>query len=64
MAKEFVRHPHVAIMKEEVVDALITNKSGTYLDFTVGFGGHANHIVQNLDKIETNLNIFSFSDNI
>jgi len=50
MAKEHARHPHVAIMKEEVVDALITNKSGTYLDFTVGFGGHANHIIQNLDS--------------
>tara|TARA_Y100000768_G_scaffold151730_1_gene113443 strand:- start:14803 stop:15726 length:924 start_codon:yes stop_codon:yes gene_type:complete len=50
MARELVRHPHAAIMKEEVVDALITNKSGTYLDFTVGFGGHADHIIQNLDS--------------
>ena len=50
MARELARHPHAAIMKEEVVDALITNKSGTYLDFTVGFGGHADHIIQSLNS--------------
>ena len=50
MAREPARHPHSAIMKEEVVDALITDKAGTYLDFTVGFGGHADHIIKNLDS--------------
>ncbi len=50
MARELARHPHSAIMKEEVVNALITNKSGTYLDLTVGFGGHADHIIKNLDS--------------
>ena len=50
MAREPARHPHSAIMKEEVVDALITNKSGTYLDFTVGFGGHAERIIQSIDS--------------
>ena len=50
MAGGPARHPHTAIMKEEVVDALITNKSGTYLDLTVGFGGHAEHVHRHLDK--------------
>ena len=49
MAKELARHPHAAIMKEEVADALITDKSGIYLDFTVGFGGHADRILESLD---------------
>ncbi len=50
MTGESLRHPHTAIMKEEVADVLITNKSGTYLDLTVGFGGHAQHVIQDLDK--------------
>ena len=37
-------------MKEEVVDNLITNKSGTYLDCTLGFGGHASRILKEIDS--------------
>ena len=36
-------------MKEEVVDNLITNKSGIYLDCTLGFGGHASRILKEID---------------
>ena len=50
MTKKNTKHPHVAIMKEEVVQNLITDKSGVYLDLTVGFGGHAEYIVRNLSK--------------
>ena len=37
-------------MKEEVVDNLITNKSGIYLDCTLGFGGHAEKILNEIDQ--------------
>ena len=39
--------PHQPIMKDEVVNRLITNRSGTYLDCTLGFGGHSNEILKN-----------------
>ena len=35
-------------MKEEVVDNLVTNKSGIYLDCTLGFGGHAKRVLKEL----------------
>jgi len=37
-------------MKEEVVNNLITNKSGIYLDCTLGFGGHASRILKEIDN--------------
>ena len=37
-------------MKEEVIDNLITNKSGIYLDCTLGFGGHAERILKEIDR--------------
>jgi len=37
-------------MKEEVVDNLITNKSGIYLDCTLGFGGHAEKILNEIGQ--------------
>ena len=37
-------------MKDEVVNNLISNKSGVYLDCTLGFGGHAQEISNNLDE--------------
>ena len=42
--------PHQPIMKDEVVNRLITNRSGTYLDCTLGFGGHSNEILKNISK--------------
>ena len=37
-------------MKNEIVDNLITNKKGIYLDCTLGFGGHSEAIFKELDK--------------
>ena len=37
-------------MKNEIVDNLITNKKGIYLDCTLGFGGHSEAIFKQLDK--------------
>ena len=37
-------------MKEEVIDNLITNKSGIYLDCTLGFGSHAERILSELNQ--------------
>ncbi len=37
-------------MKDEVVGNLISNKSGVYLDCTLGFGGHAQELINNLDE--------------
>ena len=48
------RHPHQPVLLEEVVSALITKKSGTYLDCTIGFGGHSTRI---LDSINENKSI-------
>jgi len=42
--------PHQPIMKDEVVASLIVNKSGIYLDCTLGFGGHSDAILKNIDK--------------
>ena len=42
--------PHRPIMKDEVVSRLITNRSGTYLDCTLGFGGHSYEILKNISK--------------
>ena len=37
-------------MVKEIVDSLVTNKSGTYLDCTLGFGGHTNAILKSLNN--------------
>ena len=37
-------------MKNEIVDNLITNKKGIYLDCTLGFGGHSEAIFKELDE--------------
>ena len=37
-------------MKDEIADNLITNKSGIYIDCTLGFGGHTKIIFENLSK--------------
>ena len=37
-------------MKEEVIDNLITDKSGIYLDCTLGFGGHTERIFNELNN--------------
>jgi len=37
-------------MKDEVADNLITDKSGTYIDCTLGFGGHTETIFRKLNQ--------------
>ena len=44
------QHPHQPVLLEEVVSALITKKSGTYLDCTVGFGGHSTRILDSINE--------------
>ncbi|MBT3250585.1 MAG: 16S rRNA (cytosine(1402)-N(4))-methyltransferase RsmH [Candidatus Marinimicrobia bacterium] len=41
-------HPHVPILVNDVLEHLVTNPNGIYLDGTVGFGGHASHILKKL----------------
>ena len=43
-------HPHKPVLLEETVSQLITNLNGTYLDCTIGFGGHSSEILKKLDK--------------
>jgi len=41
--------PHQTVLLEEAVHALITNRSGTYVDCTYGRGGHSQAIADSLD---------------
>ena len=40
--------PHIPIMVKEVIQYLQVFKNGTYLDCTIGYGGHALHILEKL----------------
>jgi 16S rRNA (cytosine1402-N4)-methyltransferase len=40
---------HVPVLLKETIDLLITDKSGSYFDATLGFGGHSEAILQKLD---------------
>ncbi|QZX48844.1 16S rRNA (cytosine(1402)-N(4))-methyltransferase RsmH [Mycoplasma sp. E35C] len=39
---------HYPVLLKEVMQNLITNKNGTYLDLTIGFGGHSYNIIKAL----------------
>ncbi len=41
---------HVPVLLNETIDLLITDKSGCYFDATLGFGGHTEAILQELDS--------------
>ena len=41
---------HSPVMLNEVIDMLITDKDGIYIDCTVGFGGHAESILKNISN--------------
>lgn len=41
---------HEPVMVKEVIENLITNKDGIYIDCTFGGGGHSKKILENLDK--------------
>lgn len=42
------RYTHDSVLLREVVDLLVTDRDGVYLDGTVGLGGHAEAILQSL----------------
>ena len=41
---------HIPILCNEVVENLILNSEGIYMDCTVGFGGHSERILEKLDN--------------
>ena len=41
---------HIPVLLEEVINGLNINPSGTYVDLTVGRGGHSSEILSRLDK--------------
>ena len=41
---------HIPIMVDEIIDSLLTDKDGIYVDATVGFGGHSEAILQNISS--------------
>ncbi|MBT5077882.1 MAG: 16S rRNA (cytosine(1402)-N(4))-methyltransferase RsmH [Candidatus Marinimicrobia bacterium] len=45
--------PHIPIMVDAVVNHLLTDKNGIYLDGTTGFGGHASAIMEKLNPTGT-----------
>jgi len=44
------QHPHEPVLLEETVSALVTDKSGIYIDCTIGFSGHSFAILQKINK--------------
>jgi 16S rRNA (cytosine1402-N4)-methyltransferase len=41
---------HNPVLREKVIECLITDRSGTYIDATLGTGGHAEAILEELDE--------------
>ena len=52
---------HLPVLLEESINYLITDKSGTYIDGTLGGGGHAQKIMQQLNS---GGNLFAFDKDI
>jgi 16S rRNA (cytosine1402-N4)-methyltransferase len=61
--------PHNPVLLGETLNYLITNKSGVYFDGTLGFGGHSEAILENLNDdailiaTDVDLNAFDYSKN-
>jgi 16S rRNA (cytosine1402-N4)-methyltransferase len=45
-----MKNYHKSVLLNETVNNLIMNKSGIYIDGTIGFAGHAKHILSQLDN--------------
>ena len=43
-------YSHVPVLINEIIESIITDKSGVYMDCTVGLGGHSLKIAEILDK--------------
>ena len=41
-------YTHIPVLAEETVDLLITGKKGTYVDATLGMGGHTARLLNTL----------------
>ena len=39
------RHPHMPVLLEETISKIVKDKNGTYIDCTIGFGGHSFEIL-------------------
>ncbi len=46
----FTMQVHKPVLPKEIVNMLITNTGGIYVDATIGFGGHAAEILSNLNE--------------
>ena len=61
---------HISVMPEEVIENLLHNKDGDYLDCTFGMGGHSKAILKNLSErgslkaIDKDPKVFEFSKKI
>ena len=55
---------HNPVLREKVIEYLITNRSGTYIDATLGTGGHAEAILEELSERGKLLGIDRDSDSL
>jgi len=55
---------HKPVLKEKVIEYLITDKSGTYVDATMGTGGHAEAVLEELNEGGKLLGIDRDSDSL
>ncbi len=61
--------PHIPVLLEESVSNLINNRNGVYIDGTLGYGGHAETILERLGSkglligLELNPKALSFAQN-
>lgn len=59
-----MKYEHISVMADEAVERLVTNRSGIYVDCTVGGGGHSLKIAQQLNSEGTIIGIDQDADAI